>query len=81
MRVAFGRVEEEVAHARARDVLVLRRHVGEDDARRHVRPGPHLRRLLQLTLAEVREAQQPEYGVGHARQDAEPGAKCAGIDL
>jgi hypothetical protein len=57
VRVALGRVEEEVAHPRPRNVLVLRRHVREEHARRHVRPRPELRRLLQVRFAQVREAQ------------------------
>lgn len=81
VRVALGRVEEEVAHARARDVLMLGRDVGEEQARGHVGAGPQLGRALELGLAEVREAQQPQHGARHARQDAQPGAEGARVDL
>ena len=81
VRVALGRVEEEVAHARPRNVLVLRCHVREEHARGHVRPRPQLRRLLQVGLAQVREAQQPEDGLWEFGEDAEPGAEGCRFDL
>jgi len=79
--VALGRVEEEVAHPRPRNVLVLRCHVREEHARRHVRPRPELRRLLQVRFAQVREAQQPEDGLWEFGEDAEPGAEGCRFDL
>ena len=60
---------------------VLGRHVREDDAVRHVRRRPLARRLQQVLLAKVREAEEPQDGFGHFVEDAEPGAEGCWFDL
>jgi len=55
VRVALGRVEEEVRNFRARNVQVFRGDVGEDDARGHLRAGPEAGGVEEVFLAEVGE--------------------------
>ena len=81
MGVALGRVEHEVADARARDVQVLGRDVGEEDAGGDVRASPLARGREQVALAQVREAEEPEDALGDAGEDAEPGAEGCWLDL
>jgi hypothetical protein len=81
VRVALGGIEEEVADAGARDMLVLLRNVGEDDAVGDFRSRPHVGSLFEVGLAEVGEAEEPEDGVGETFEDAEPGAEGGGFDL
>jgi hypothetical protein len=70
VRVAFGGIEEEIADARAGDVLVFLRDVGENDAVRNVCACPHVCRLFEVCFTEIREAEEPEDGAGDAFEDA-----------
>lgn len=81
VRVALGRVEEEVADAGAGNVLVLLGYVGEEDAVRHCWPGPHPRCLFEIGFSEVGKAKQPQDCLRQALEDAQPGAKGGWFDL
>jgi hypothetical protein len=81
MGVAFGRVEEEVADARARDMLMFGGHIRKDDAGGDFLSRPLERCGFEVCLAEVGEAQKPEYCLRYAGEDAEPGSEGGGFDL
>lgn len=81
MGVTLGCVEEEVAYTGAGYVLLLWRYIGEEDSVSDFWAGPGVRNLLQVGLAEVGEAEEPEDGFGEAGEDAQPGAEGGGFDL
>ena len=79
MPVAERGVETEICESAATNVLLLRGHVGEDDATlRHPQFG---RRGYHVCLAGGRESQQPEDTVGHLLEDGRPVLKGHGVDL
>jgi len=53
--IAFGGVQDEIADARARNVEVLGRDIGEMDSRRDIFPGPKFGCCFEMLLAEIRE--------------------------
>jgi hypothetical protein len=81
VRIALGRVEEEVADAGAGDVLVLGGNVCEGDARGYFLASPVEGGGFEVRFAEVGEAEEPEDGFGDAGEDAEPGSEGCGFDL
>lgn len=81
VRVALRRIQEEVADPGAGDVLLLRRHICEDDPPGEFFTGPRLRGPLQVRLAEFREPKQPKIGIWYALEDTEPGAEGSWINL
>ena len=40
MRITLGRIEEQIAHPRTGDMLLFRRHIGEDNTARYGLAGP-----------------------------------------
>ena len=70
MGVALGSVEEEVAHTGTRDVFVLGRDVGEDDAGCDLGASPEKGGFAEVGLAEVWEAEEPQDGFWDAGEDA-----------
>lgn len=81
VRVALGRVKEEVAYAGSRDVLMLGRDVGEKNARGNVFTSPQARCRFKVRLSQIGEAKKPEDGFRKAGEDAEPRAKCCWFNL
>lgn len=81
MGIALRGVEEEIADSRARDVHVLRRNIGEDDARSDFWRCPFACRLEEVLFAKVGEAKEPEDGSRTLGKDTEPGAEGRGLDL
>ena len=81
MGVAFGGVQEEVANSGARDMLVFRGYVCEDDAGCDFRADPAEGGFAEVFFTEVGEAEEPEDGFGDAREYAEPGSEGCWFDL
>ena len=81
MRVAFRRVEEQVADARASDVLLFGGHVGEDQAGGDALAAPFAGGAAEVGFAEFGEAEEPEVGFRGGGEDAQPGAEGCGVDL
>ena len=81
MGVAFRRVEKQIADASARDMLVLRSHIGEDDARGGLRSRPFESSLPEIGFSEIRETKEPQDCFGNSCEDAKPGAESCGFDL
>lgn len=81
MRITLRCVEEEIRDAAARDMRCFWRDVGEEDARGDVRAGPFTGGREEVRGAVCGEAEEPEVGVGHAGEDAQPGAEGRWVDL
>lgn len=81
MRVAFRRVEEQIAYLRARDVEGFGSDVGEDYAGGGGGCGPGAGEGEEVCFADVREAEEPEDGIRDRLEDAEPRSKRRGLDL
>lgn len=77
--VAARRVEEEVAEPPAADVLVLGRHVREEQPRRR---EPALFGFgADVVLGRRRETEEPEDAARDAAQDSGPDVEDGGVDL
>jgi hypothetical protein len=81
VRVALGRIEEQIAYAGARDVLLLGRDIGEDDAAGNPLATPVPCGTAEVGLAEFGEAEQPEVGFGSGGEDTQPSAEGGWVDL
>lgn len=81
MSVAFGSVKEQIAHSGTRDVLVLWRHVREDDPRCDFGSRPAHRHLLEVVFTELGEAQEPEHSLGESCEYSKPIPEGGGVDL
>jgi len=81
VRVAFRCVEEQIADAGASNMLVFLRNIGELDAPCDFGSSPHVRRLSEVRLSQVGEAEQPENGVWQSSEDAQPATERCRLDL
>ena len=70
MGVAFWCIQEEVTNGCTGDVLVLRRHIRENNARCHFLTNPEQSGLPQIMLTQVWETKEPEYSLRDAGEDA-----------
>lgn len=67
MSVAFGSVEKQIADSGTRDVLVLWRHVREDDPSGDFGSRPADCRLFEVAFTKLGKAQEPEHCLGKSR--------------
>lgn len=81
MGVAFGRIEKQIADSSTRDVLVLWRHVGEDDPGCDFGSRPADCRLFEVALAKLWEAQEPQHRPWESREYSKPAPEGRRIDL
>ncbi len=71
MRIALGRVEKQIDDGSSGNVSSLGRDVGENNAGGDGCGSPCARESKEMLFAEVREAEEPENGVGEGGEDAE----------
>jgi hypothetical protein len=81
VRIALGRIKEEIQDLGPRNMCVLRRHVCEDDSGGRFFTSPSLGSFPKVLLTRFWEPQQPENGVGNTRQYAQPRSKCGRFNL
>ena len=81
MSVALGRVQKKVTNTCTRNVLGFWSNVCEDNPLSNLVIDPARRQLSEIIFPKIGKPEQPEYGLGNTREDAEPRPKRCRLNL